>query len=108
MEAIWYDAFVHGDDIRAALSRESIRGDGLCCAVHHVAGYLEHRGWRPTTLLLHGMDRIDIADGGAETGGDPLDFVLAATGRIDPALIGLGSALNVYADEVDASDGVET
>jgi len=108
VEAIWYDAFVHGDDIRAALSRASIRGDGLRCAVHHIAGYLEHRGWRPTTLLFHGMERIDIAGGGAVTDGDPLDFVLAATGRTDPALIGLDSALNVYADEIDASDGTET
>ncbi len=105
VEAIWYDAFVHGDDIRAALSRESTRGNGLRCAVHHVAGYLEHRGSRPTTLVLHDMDRIDIAGGGEEIHGDPLDFVLATTGRIDPALIGLDSALNVYAD--DASDGTE-
>ncbi len=107
VEAIWYDAFVHGDDIRAALSRESTRGDGLCCAVHHVVGYLEHHGWKPTTLAVHEMDRIDIAGGGAELRCDPLDFVLAATGRVDPALIGLDSAINVYADDVDASDGTE-
>lgn len=97
VEAIWYDAFLHSDDIRSALAQDSARGDGLRCAVHHVAGYLDHRGWTPTTLALDGMDRIDIRGGGDVIKGDPLQFVLAATGRLDAAAVGLDPAINVYA-----------
>ena len=97
VEAMWYDAYLHADDIRSALARESERGEGLLCAVHHTAGYLQHRGWRPTTLALDGIPPVDINGGGTQITGDPLTFVLAATGRIDPATIGLDPAINVYA-----------
>lgn len=95
VEAIWFDAYVHGDDIRAALSAPSQRGDGLRCAVHHVAGYLEQRRY-PLTLALEGIERIHVAGGGRLVTGDPLSFVLAATGRVDPAALGLDEAINVY------------
>lgn len=98
VEAIWYDAYLHADDIRAALGRPSERGAGLRCAVHHVAGYLEGRGWEPMTLALVGLEPVPVAGGGSETTADPLDFVLAATGRRDPRAIGLDPRLNVYAD----------
>lgn len=97
-EAIWYDTYLHGDDIRAALGRPSARGDGLRCAVHHVAGYLDHQHWGAATLALNGIERIEIGGGGAEITGDPLEFVLAATGRRDPSAIGLDRSINVYAD----------
>jgi hypothetical protein len=97
VEALWYDAFVHGDDVRRAVDLPSARGDGLRCAVHHIAGYLEHRGCRPTTLTLTGMEPIEIAGGGPTATADPLDFVLAATGRADAASLGLDASLNVYA-----------
>lgn len=45
VEAIWYDAYLHGDDIRDAVRVASARGDRLRCAVHHVVGYLEHQHW---------------------------------------------------------------
>ncbi len=98
VEAIWYDAYLHADDIRAALGLPSERGAGLRCAVHHVAGYLENRGWEPTTLALVGIEPVPVAGGGSETTADALDFVLAATGRRDPRTLGLDSRLNVYAD----------
>ncbi|HXW45880.1 MAG TPA: maleylpyruvate isomerase family mycothiol-dependent enzyme [Streptosporangiaceae bacterium] len=98
VEAIWYDAYLHGDDIRDALALPSARGDGLRCAVHHIAGYLDHHRWGSATLALNGIERIEIAAGGSEITGDPLEFVLAATGRRDPSAIGLDPAINVYAD----------
>jgi uncharacterized protein (TIGR03083 family) len=104
VEAMWFDAYVHGDDIRAALALPSARGAGLRCAVHHVAGYLEHRGWGPATLALTGIEQIDIGGGGPEISGDPLEFVLAATGRRDASGIGLDPTINVYADEADPSN----
>jgi uncharacterized protein (TIGR03083 family) len=100
VEAIWYDAYLHGDDIRDALGLQSARGDGLRCAVHHVAGYLDHQHWGSATLALSGIERIKIGGGGTEITGDPLEFVLAATGRRDPSALGLDPRINVYADKM--------
>ena len=95
VEAIWFDAYLHGDDIRVALHAPSLRGAGLRCAVHHVAGYLAQRG-QPMTLELDGIERIEVAGGGLSITGDPLTFVLAATGRADPTPMGLPESINVY------------
>ena len=97
VEAMWYDAYVHGHDIRAATGRPVDRGAGLRCAVHHLVGYLETRGWQPTTLQLDGLEPIDINGGGQVVTGDPLQFVLVATGRADAASLGLDPSVNVYA-----------
>jgi uncharacterized protein (TIGR03083 family) len=98
VEALWYDAYVHAEDIRAALGVAAARGAGLRCAVHHVAGYLDQRGWPVMTLVLDGLEPVDIGGGGTEAWGDPLEFVLAATGRLDPATLGLDPSINVYGD----------
>jgi uncharacterized protein (TIGR03083 family) len=100
IEAIWYDAYMHGDDIRAALGREADRSDGLRCAVHHVAGYLSVLRPSPATLALDGMESIDLHGGGPTITGDPHSFVLAATGRLDPAELGLDPSINVYAPDL--------
>jgi uncharacterized protein (TIGR03083 family) len=98
IEAIWFDAYLHGDDIRDALGLSSARGEGLRCAVHHVAGHLEHQHWGPATVALDGIERIEIGGGGPELAGDPLEFVLAATGRREPSNHGFDPVINVYAD----------
>ena len=54
-------------------------------------------GWGPATLALSGQARRDIAGGGREVNGDPLQFVLAATGRLDPSTLDLGADVNIYA-----------
>jgi uncharacterized protein (TIGR03083 family) len=94
---LWYDAFVHADDIRAAIGRPSEIGPGLGASVDYLAGELESRGWGPATLALSGQARRDIAGGGREVNGDPLQFVLAATGRLDPSTLELGPDVNIYA-----------
>jgi uncharacterized protein (TIGR03083 family) len=96
VEALWYDAYLHGEDIRAALGLPPARGAGLRCAVHHVAGYLTHRDWAPTTLLLTDLEPVQISGGGTEWIGDPLELVLAATGRADPVPLGLDPRIDVY------------
>ena len=78
---LWYDTYVHADDIRAALGRPSAEGPGLQASVN----YLEHQ---------HAVHGTTVA-AGAEV--SPLDFVLAATGRIDAAAVGLDPAVNIYA-----------
>jgi uncharacterized protein (TIGR03083 family) len=99
IEGLFYDVYLHGDDIRAAFGAPSVGGPGLRCAVHHVAGLLTDRGWGPATLALDGIDEVPVSGGGGRrVTGDPLAFVLAATGRADPTPLGLGADVNVYAD----------
>jgi uncharacterized protein (TIGR03083 family) len=93
---LWYDAFVHADDIRAALGRPSERGDGLGASVSYLAGELTTKGWGPATLALDGMPRYDVGAGGREVGGDPMQFVLVATGRAEPSTLGLEPGVSIY------------
>jgi uncharacterized protein (TIGR03083 family) len=95
---LWYDAYVHADDIRAAIGRASGRGDGLHASVVYLAAELTKRGWGPATLALDTEPRQDIGAGGREVTGDPLQFVLVATGRADASTIDLEPTVNIYAD----------
>jgi uncharacterized protein (TIGR03083 family) len=96
VEALWYDTYIHGDDIRAALGRDPERGPGLKAAVHHVAMLLDKKGWGPATLSLDGSETLEVSGGGRAVTGDRLAFVLVATGRSDPAALGLDSSVNLY------------
>jgi uncharacterized protein (TIGR03083 family) len=93
---LWYDAFVHADDIRAALGSGSDRGPGLAASVEYLADELTTRGWGPATLALDGLARHDVNGGGREVAGDPMQFVLVATGRAEPATMGLEVGVSVY------------
>jgi uncharacterized protein (TIGR03083 family) len=64
VEAIWYDTYMHGDDIRAATGRDADRGPGLRCSIHHVATILGRNGWGPVTLALEGVEEVPVGDGG--------------------------------------------
>ena len=97
VEALWYDAYVHNEDIRAATGRPELRGPGLRCAVGHLADLLEQGGYGPATLALDGLEEFPIKGGGGQRiTGDPHQFVLVATGRADPATMGLDETVNVY------------
>jgi uncharacterized protein (TIGR03083 family) len=96
VEALWYDTYIHGDDIRAALGRAPEQGPGLKAAVHHVAMLLDKKGWGPATLSLDGIETLEVSGGGRAVTGDRLAFVLAATGRSDPAALGLDRSVNLY------------
>jgi uncharacterized protein (TIGR03083 family) len=93
---LWYDAFVHGDDIRFALGQPGRGGPGLAASVLWVRAELERKGWHGARLLLDGLDEITIGPGGPVVRGDPLRFVLAAAGRANPAELGLADSINVY------------
>src|SRR2546423_818506 len=80
VEALWYDTWLHADDIRAALGRAPEAGEGLAGGLSHVHFELTKRGWT------------------GQADGDPLQFVLVATGRADPSTIGAGAPPNIYAD----------
>ena len=98
VEALWYDAYLHGDDIRTAIGAERVGGPGLRASVHHVADILTREGWGDATLALGGVDEeVRIGDGGGRRiEGDALQFVLVATGRADPATMGLDPSVNIY------------
>jgi uncharacterized protein (TIGR03083 family) len=80
IEALWYDTWIHADDIRAALARPSEIGTGWHGAVSHVAFELDKRNW-------HGAIPTE-ADAA-------MAFVLTATGRLTPT--GVGAPPNIYA-----------
>jgi hypothetical protein len=58
---------------------------------------LDKRGWGPATLVFDDMEAVAIGGGGRTFSGDALPFVLAATGRGDPASLGLDDSVNIYA-----------
>jgi uncharacterized protein (TIGR03083 family) len=93
---LWYDTYVHGDDIRDAIGAPSDRGAGLDATVCYLAKELTTRGWGPATLVLDGAGRYDVGAGGREINGDALQFMLVATGRADASAMGLDSSVNIY------------
>jgi uncharacterized protein (TIGR03083 family) len=96
VEALWYDTYLHADDIRAALGQPSERGPGLRAGVHHVAFELGKLGWGPATLAFEGIEEVPVGAGGAKHTGDALEFVLVATGRADAAALGPDAPANIY------------
>ena len=78
VEALWSDFWIHSDDIRAGVGRDSVAQPGLDGTVSHVTFELGKRGWSG--------DVPKSAD-------EQIPWVLAATGRA-PALEGL---INIYA-----------
>ena len=97
VEALWYDTYLHAEDVRAALGQPSSRGPGLRASVHHVAHELNTRGWGPATLAFDGIEEVPVGAGGAKHTGDALEFVLVATGRGDPGALGPDAPINIYA-----------
>lgn len=103
MLVLWYELYVHGDDIRHAtvISAGSAAGtcdneEGLRASLAHVCETLGLWGWGPATVALDGMTELLVRGGGRLVTGDPLQFLLAATGRTDPARIGLDEHVNIY------------
>jgi uncharacterized protein (TIGR03083 family) len=79
VEALWYDAYLHADDIRAALGRPTEIGPGLAASTSHVLDQAGKLGW---------SGEAPADDEAAH------EFVLVATGR---ASGGAGSPPNIYA-----------
>lgn len=79
IEALWYDFWLHADDIRAGLGRPSVLEPGLDGAVSHVRFELGKRGW---------SGKVPSAPD------EQLAWILAATGRA-PLPEGL---IDIYAD----------
>jgi uncharacterized protein (TIGR03083 family) len=97
VEALLYDGAVHADDIDDALNlgHHPTQAE-LVAAVSHVAFHLEDQDWGPAMLALDGMPEVQLGDGGPRITGNAGKFVLAATGRGNPADFGLDDTVNIY------------
>jgi uncharacterized protein (TIGR03083 family) len=96
VEALWFDASLHADDIRAAVGRDSDMSSGIRVAVSHLAQVLTDQGYLPSTLALDGLGEFAVSGGGNAITGEPFAFVLVATGRAAPETFGLDETINVY------------
>ena len=96
VHALLHDAYIHGDDIRAALGLPFDDGAGLLASVDFVLGALRRddaAAAEPTVARLTG---VSVEHFMRQTGMAAYDFVLAATGRSDPARLGLPDSVNIY------------
>jgi len=103
IEALVFDGVLHAEEIADALGLgHNPTVPGVVASVSHAAHFLAAKGWGPATLALDGMPKVEIgdADGGERRiiTGDAGQFVLAATGRRDPAPLGLDPDVNIYAE----------
>ncbi len=97
LEALWFDTYLHADDIRNAVGRPTVIGDGLAPSVSHIAQVLTDQGWGSATLALNGIDKFSVSGGGGQVViGDPMTFILVSTGRADPSVMGLDETVNIY------------
>jgi uncharacterized protein (TIGR03083 family) len=96
VESLWFDAWLHADDIRAATGRPTEPGPAVRASVSHIASQLTEQDWRPATLSLDGVEEFVVAGGGPAVTGDAVQFVLVATGRGDPSVLELDETVNIY------------
>jgi uncharacterized protein (TIGR03083 family) len=95
VESLWFDAWLHADDIRAAAGRPTQVGPGVRASLSHLADLLTEEGWGPATLAFDG-DEFPVTGGGPAVTGDPVQFVLVATGRGNPEVFGFDETVNIY------------
>ena len=89
---------MHADDIRDAIGRKSESGPGVRASVSHLADLLTQREWGPATIALRGLEEFTVSGGGGQRiEGDPIAFVLVASGRQPASTLGLDPSINVYA-----------
>jgi uncharacterized protein (TIGR03083 family) len=93
---VWYDTYVHAEDIRAALGKSPERGPGLVASISMLENRLRRSGWGPARVELTGVPAFELGTGGPRISGDPLRFLLVGTGRADPEEFGLDDSVNIY------------
>lgn len=98
LEALWFDTYLHADDILAAIGPSTMSEAGFAPSVSHISQELTGQGAAPTTIRLTGLDDFLVSGGDSERviEGDPMQFILVSTGRGDPAEMGLGAEINIY------------
>jgi uncharacterized protein (TIGR03083 family) len=99
VEALWFDTYLHGDDMRSVLGQAPQRtAAGDKASLSHIATELTKREWQPATLAFDGQPEFEVSGGGGKRlDGDAFPFILAATGRGDASAVGLDASVNLYA-----------
>lgn len=99
---LWHDLYIHNDDVLSALGLPSDQGPGLIASIDHAVAQLHRDGFGPARILLHGAtgsQELRFGDSDAATAAirvDAMRFLLVATGRADPAHLGLPDDVNIY------------
>ncbi|OBF63632.1 translation initiation factor 2 [Mycobacterium sp. 852002-50816_SCH5313054-b] len=96
VHALLNDAYVHGDDIRAALGLPFDGGAGLRASLDFVLGAVLRDDTAVADPTVSRLVEVSIEDFTRRTGMAEHDFLLAATGRSDPARLGLPSCINIF------------
>lgn len=99
LESLWFDTFLHADDILTASGGSLNSKSGLEPSVSHITQILTNLEVKPATVRLSGVDEYLVSGGDDEDGlitGDPMQFILATTGRIEPDALGLDDTFNIY------------
>jgi uncharacterized protein (TIGR03083 family) len=100
---LWYDAYVHADDIRAALGRDPETGPGERAALAYLQNALTRQGYGPIRIEVTDRDLEPLAIGDVDPSTTTHrvrahEFILAATGRLAAGAVGLDPAVNIYAE----------
>lgn len=97
VEALWFDTFLHADDIRSSIGRPTVIGPGIAPSISHLTQVLTDQGWGPATVRLDGTQELSVSGGnGRVITGDPMTFILVASGRSEPTVLGLDETVNIY------------
>ena len=94
--ALLQDAYVHGDDIRAALSLRFDPGPGLHASLDFVLGALLRDDTALMEPAIARLLTVPAEHFTQQSGVAAYDFLLAATGRRDPAPLRLPRSVNIF------------
>jgi uncharacterized protein (TIGR03083 family) len=96
VHALLNDAYVHGDDIRAALGLPFEAGPGLHASLDFVLGALLRDNAVAAEPAVARLLGVSVSHFARQTGMAVHEFLLAATGRGDPAGLGLPDSVNIF------------
>jgi uncharacterized protein (TIGR03083 family) len=96
LHALLEDAYVHGDDIRAALGLPPDPGPGLHATLDFLLGELLRDDIARAEPAIAPLLAIPAEDFSEQTGMAAHDFVLAATGRRDATELQLPCSVNIF------------
>lgn len=96
MHALLQDAHVHGDDIAAASGLPFDAGPGLHASLDFVLGALLRDDTAAADPAVARLLAVPVDHFSEKTGIAAHDFLLAATGRGDPARLGLPDLINIF------------
>jgi uncharacterized protein (TIGR03083 family) len=102
---LWYDTWMHADDIRSAVGLPHDDGAGLRATLSYLEDELTRQSWGPAAFVFTDRDEsfgaLAVGEAGASTPTHRVpayELTLAATGRLDPTTLGLEPDINLYAE----------